>query len=421
MGEYRNVDVDRKDQMAEYMQEIKGKPMNGSTSDDLSLKKDVIDYLRNRQKAAEIESKVNGINVWTLAGAIALTLWQLLDIFEIRSWASPEIPLRVFMTTQALYLLVMFTSSTARRPNDLRFVATSPEMHSPVLPVLAALLLIIPPATYIWKVGSSFCSIFLLIVFILFLLFELTEYIGKFFEDSKGKTNFPKPRFSNSFQTDKWMGLTFSLLLTYSVLDQGVTIVRISESTDLALVKNVLLAIVAYWLVFLVLMRQHRNTVNSWTYQLETEIILGLVSSKSALRRIEHRSLGPRLSEVMNDFFDGLDEKLDRLSKAIEDFKNEAQSINSIPIEYQHERATRIKQNSASASNELDRLLLDHEEYVDYVNKMIERHRILRPKVSMTLQQINLRHKEYFLRTKKLRAEFSGIVDELLSTTSKIE
>ena len=29
-------------------------------------KKEIFDYLRNRQKAAEIEAKVNGVNLWVL-------------------------------------------------------------------------------------------------------------------------------------------------------------------------------------------------------------------------------------------------------------------------------------------------------------------------------------------------------------------
>lgn len=42
-------------------------------------RKELLDYLRNQQKAAEIDSKVNGVNIWVLIGAIGVVGWQLMS------------------------------------------------------------------------------------------------------------------------------------------------------------------------------------------------------------------------------------------------------------------------------------------------------------------------------------------------------
>jgi hypothetical protein len=57
-------------------------------------KKEVLDYLRNQQKAAEIEAKMNGVNIWVLLGAIAVVAWQLTAGSVARLWNEPELVLR---------------------------------------------------------------------------------------------------------------------------------------------------------------------------------------------------------------------------------------------------------------------------------------------------------------------------------------
>jgi hypothetical protein len=106
-------------------------------------KKEIFDYLRNRQKAAEIEAKVNGVNLWVLLGAIAVVTWQLIGSVGTGMWDRPELILRMLLCAEALYMLTWLAWSVRRGREEVRYSVWTPtEIRSPLLALLIGTLLL---------------------------------------------------------------------------------------------------------------------------------------------------------------------------------------------------------------------------------------------------------------------------------------
>lgn len=128
-------------------------------------KKDVLDYLRNQQKAAEIEAKVNGINLWVLLGAIGIVTWQLLPYLDASLWNHRELALRVILGFEAAYFFSYICTSTNNLRDELRYAAWNQgDISSPLLVLIESFWVLIPPSLFILLIGKSF-SVYYLSIF----------------------------------------------------------------------------------------------------------------------------------------------------------------------------------------------------------------------------------------------------------------
>lgn len=392
---------------------------NPEAIDELK-RKETLEYLRNQQKAAEIESKINGINIWVLLGAIGIIVWQLLDTFLIKWWINPEIPLRFLLVTQTIFLLVSFPRVT--RPQDeIRLLTSDALSASPVLLYVALVILALPSGLLILFQHSDFGSLTLATVFGIILLICTIELVTTLIDaTSKKKRRFPRGSISTTNQALHWFGLIICVFLLVILFKEIIILYRLGPTFDLSLLKNVTLATVLYWLLLFLVLRTIKNVNIDWTYFLETELLLNSVSPHVALRRIEHRQLGSRLAVVMDDFFEDLDEQIEGLDVAIETFKKEGQEIKNVPAEYKDERAARIRKASEPVSERLNRLLDDHEEYVKYMSKLSSRPpNIRRPDVMTAIRHITVKHREIFDKTKALKHKFDSLVNLLTEGDTK--
>lgn len=86
-------------------------------------KKEVLEYLRNQQKAAEIDAKVNGINSWVLLGAMALIAWNLLGTAELLVWSDHELLARLLVAVQGALFLVRTCGVGGQQGDSVRFIS----------------------------------------------------------------------------------------------------------------------------------------------------------------------------------------------------------------------------------------------------------------------------------------------------------
>jgi hypothetical protein len=84
-------------------------------------RKEVFDYLRNKQKSAEIEAKVNGINLWVILAAVAIVLWQLVESIGSNLWSHYPLIFRALICAEAMCWLVWMGDGIALTGDDIRY------------------------------------------------------------------------------------------------------------------------------------------------------------------------------------------------------------------------------------------------------------------------------------------------------------
>lgn len=145
-----------------------------------------------------------------------------------------------------------------------------------------------------------------------------------------------------------------------------------------------------------------------WTYDLETDILLGTVSLDTALRRIEHRALGPKLEDVMNKFFDDLDKKIDELENCLTESEKQLEPAKKIPKEFPAEIDARINEAVANSKPKTIELQADIKEFSTYIENLTKKKSDKR--VADVLEGLATRKRNYANRIRLASEKLDNLV-----------
>lgn len=337
----------------------------------MAEKKEILDYLRNKQKEAEIESKVNGINLWVLIGAIALVAWQLIDNLTGTRPVNWELTVRSLLCAQGLYLLLEICSPRRGLRDDIRFSRVNGLTGETNLLIFIQGLFIAIPVAYSWfVVGWSVLLVILGLWALAYMVGSLESISSEMFMKSKEVKRFPKPEFSLSAKRNLVIGLGLSVIVISGIAQQLYAMRTQFLVLDVAALKVLALSVALYLLLFSAIDRKQKIHHIDWSYEMETDLVLGSITPEVAIRRIENRALGPRLQDIMDAFFDELDTALLDLDAALQTLSDEIPEINKIPIQYAAERSSRLETALKQPKNQLSFVDSAAKEFSIYVDKL---------------------------------------------------
>jgi hypothetical protein len=374
-------------------------------------KKEVYDYLRNKQKAAEIESKTDGINLWVLLGAIAVVFWQLLGTFGGGLWSSPDLILRTLLCAEAIYLSGWGDGSARVGREEIRYSRVNPaDLNSPFLFLLQGLLLLLPPIFSFLIIGKSWGAFICGLIGFCFFLMGGLAVTSRLFGSKKENERFPKPDFVTANRTIFLLDVIFAVAFILAIFEQGKFAWENQGQFTSEIVKQSALVGAFYILLIITIRRQVQNKSIAWTYELETELLLGYVPPEVAVRRIEHRALGPRLQDVMDRFFDDMDGDFEKLSLLFEKSSEKIASVRDVPEQYQAERAARLKEATKELSDQIEKMISDFKDFGAYVKKLekvslASKNKLLAPH----LESLKTRQKKYEINLESAKRQMKGL------------
>lgn len=334
-------------------------------------RKEVIDYLRNQQKAAEIEAKMNGVNIWVLLGAIAVVGWQLTSVLTFRLRSDYELIVRTLIIAITIHMLIQFSSKSSDERDELRYSQIKfSEVNSPFLLLFSELLIFLPPVVLWMIAGMSFTAFIISFLGALGVIISFISIFYPLFAVDKKSEKFPKPDFGMTKKSVLALGIIFGIFLLTALIQQIGSIFMIRDDFNVEDVKSMLLLVALYILVLTTVTRRRQNNIIAWTYDLETDIILGVISPEVAIRKIENRRLGHRLHDIMNQFFDGLDNSLAEIELKLIECEKKINEAKNIPEQYSTERAARIKDASEDVETKINSFTEDCNEFREYLRKL---------------------------------------------------
>lgn len=339
----------------------------------MAEKKEILDYLRNRQKAAEIDAKVNGINLWVLLGALVLVMWHLLGSADSPVWLHQEILLRTIAAALAGYLFVEACASRFRRVEHIRFTSWRvTDMDTPFLDILQGLVVIVPPAL-LWAWYRDWTGIVTAIFGFISLVSGIAATARLIRGENPEGEQFPEPDFVAN-QRAQAVGAALLTIALAAVLAYQVMAIEQSLPKPPSESAKVLGAVAVFYVLCLLSLRRRKfGESTRWTYELETDLLLDAVSTDVALRRIEHRALGPRLQDIMDKFFDGLDKKLAEIERVRSECMAKLDEVAQVPKEYEAERDARAKAATAPMNDLLEAIDRDFKEFALYLKRLEEK------------------------------------------------
>lgn len=358
-------------------------------------KKEVFDYLRNQQKAAEIDSKVNGVNVWVLAGAIGLITWQLITTFDLRVVTEFSAVISAVFCVYLLYVLAAICSPDPSRFGVVRYSRVSVFGTEPsMLHAIQGLILIAPPALSFLVVERNFATIFIALPGTLILLLSVLSFGGAVLNYEPKNKRFPRPIMQSGRRSSAIITLITTAFIVWLLIRQIQLLTSHSPSIDLMFGKNLILIAALYLLMVFVVERQRLAHALKWSYDLETALLTDEVTPEVAVRRIENRELGRSLSEVMDRFFNEMDEHLADVDRARQSLNEQAESIKAIPREFQIERTSRIEKLALPAKEALKRASEGHKEFTEYLKQLEGRQlAVSKEKSALVLQALVARER----------------------------
>ena len=185
-------------------------------------------------------------------------------------------------------------------------------------------------------------------------------------------------------------------------------VINLLPNLDVGAGKIPILFVATFWLIILLLDIQQKHYSDAWTYRTERELLLGLITTKDALQRIEQRYLGAKLSEVIDDFWREISIQQEYVKKLLQELKDESAKINVIPTEYSEERRSRSLKAVKPVSDALNKLIADHEEFSSYSKEMMASQTLLRnKKIIDAIKNMNSQHSQSLAISKALAEEFN--------------
>lgn len=366
-------------------------------------KKEVLEYLRNQQKAAEIEAKMNGVNIWVLLGAIAVVGWQLTGGSVGRIWDNWELVLRTLVAVVAMHMLTWIVRRSGHHGDDIRFSTSSTvDIESPYLVLLKGALLLAPPLGLGIVAGKSVGLFPVGLLGFVFVTVSILAIASALLSNKSTKERFPKPEFGLSRRANAIFELLFGLLLLISIGEQVAFAMTLKAGLSMEEVRQLVLVGVLYLLVLIVVERRLQNDSIAWTYEMETDLVIERVSPDVAIRRIENRRLGPRLQDVVDRFFDELDERFGALNSMLEECAKKIESARKVPAEYPAERTARLQEASAQVTEHISSIGSDLKEFREYLTKLEPK---LRGNSRLVFASLAAKHEMYERRTRQAKTE----------------
>lgn len=376
-------------------------------------KKEVLDYLRNQQKAAEIEAKIDGVNVWVLLGAIAVVGWQLTSVSVARLWSEYELTARILVAAVALHMLSLQLTRSDSERDELRYSRTNfSEMDAPLLMLLKGVLLFLPPVA-LWVIAGRSVGVIALSFFgLVFVLVSVIAILNPLFPKSQKKDRLPKPEFGLTKRADTATNLGFGALFLWALVEQIAHFAAIGDRISIDDAKPLMLLAVLFLLMLITVNRKRKNDSIAWTYELETDLVLETISPEVAIRKIENRRLGPRLQDVVDSFFDDLDQRFAEVDSKLTECVEKIGAANAVPKQYPAERAARLKGASDDVVSRIDMLVADCREFREYLAKLEQKpssgRRAVLPPV---LASLKARHEVYVKRAQTAKDKLTQLLN----------
>lgn len=375
-------------------------------------RKEVLDYLRNQQKAAEIEAKMNGVNVWVLLGAIAVVGWQLTSVPTAKLWSDYELMARTLVAVVSLHMLSWMVRRSGGEHDELRYSRSNfSEMESPFLVLLQGMLILLPPVA-LWLLAGKSVGVLILGFFgLAAIVISSLEILKPLFPTSQKKDRFPKPEFGLTKRADVAGDLAFGAMFLVALVEQIAHLKDMQGSVSIEDAKPMMLLAVLYLLLLITVGRKKQNDSIAWTYELETDLVLGAISPEVAIRRIENRRLGPRLQDVVDRFFDDLDQRFTELDSKLMECTEKINAAKEVPVQYPAERAARVKAASDEVGSRMDALASDCKVFREYLSKLEQKQSGGRKAVlAPVLASLNARHEAYDERVRAARLQLKQLL-----------
>lgn len=333
-------------------------------------KKEVIEYLRNQQKATEIDAKVNGINFWVLLGAISLIAWHLLATANSPVWSNYELLARVLVAAQGAIFAVRLFGVPGQQGDSDRFTSWRlRDMDTPFLDIIRGLILIIPTG-FLIAFHKDYTALLTGIVGLVFCLSGCAALVRLIRGIDVEGEKFPEPSFGNSQQVNSLLSLLFMLGWIFLFIYQGRLSIKLLQEPQIENAKVLAGLAALYALLLLAIQRRAFGESSRWTYALETDLLLNNVTPDVALRRIEYRALGPRLQNAMDRFFDSLDQKFATLENMREDCLKQLNEVFSVPKNYIAERSARLNAATERCYAVLAEIDSDCKDLSNYISRL---------------------------------------------------
>ncbi|MCE1194342.1 MAG: hypothetical protein LWW96_19535 [Acidovorax sp.] len=336
----------------------------------MAEKKEILDYLRNCQKAVEIEAKVNGINLWVLCGAIGVLGWTFFGYLHLDFSAYCEELVHTLLFGQSIYFLNWVGTPNHGVRDELRYQPWRlNDVDSPFLVFVEGAWLALPPALHFLILGGSWSVVFMGIFPLAIMVMAALDVLKVLVVIGGEVSKFPKPRFALSKRTyaanNIWVGLGFVLVAFFQFM---ALIGGKSQPSDA--VKAIALLVSIYLLLAISIRKARAGHAIQWTYELETDVLVGAISPEDALRKIEYRSLGSRFQDVMNSFFSEFDKKLEKFEEKFNHCHNIPSEIQKIPSEFKAERSSRFEAATVEIKGLLDDMSKDLQELSEYLKTL---------------------------------------------------
>lgn len=379
----------------------------------MDKKKDVLEYLRNQQKAAEIEAKINGVNIWVLLGALALVGWQLISVPSSTMWSDHELIARLLVVAVTFHLFTSIVSESTNERDELRLSRTSLIDNSSRFLVIAYGALITTPnialmlQTKTFLLGPAGVSV----IGFAALAFGIVPIYRAMFPLDNNDQKFPKPTFEPSKQVNIALSLIF-IFIFIAVLTNEILLLKAMQTDKLiAELKPMVLLVALYVLLLLTVSRKLRNDQIAWTYELETDVVLGVASPEVAIRRIENRRLGPRLQDFLDRFFDDLDQRFADVDAKLAECKEKVTQAMEVPAQYEFERSARLQAATPEVRKMIEKLDDDCQEFLQFVQQLAKRSATTQVAILVpVLAQFKTRHEKYSKRVNELKIQLNQIV-----------
>lgn len=378
--------------------------------DQASEKTELLEYLRNQQKAVAIEAQVNGINIWVLVGAMAVLAWQLVGTTNGRLWTDSLFACRAMVMAVGLHMLSSLIGPGRVDRDELRYSSYNfREAASPYLLLLKGVLLLSPPAYLLIAAGKGIAAVSLGLMGAAFVVMSLVELGRPIFGNRSSPERFPRPEFAPTGRANRLLDLLFGGLFIAALVEQFVILRSDAVALTIEDAKQGALLLVLYLLLLVTVNRKLHSMGIGWTYELETELLLGTISVETAKRRIENRSLGPKLQDVVDRFIDEVDNRVASLDALMEGCKQKVLSAKEVPEEYSAERTARIQAAVADVRPVASKLESDCDDFERYLVKLEARSTVSRkPELARVVGSLRARQNGY---TSKLREVKSVLQD----------
>lgn len=338
---------------------MEAKPQTGmSQPDSESQRKEIFDYLRNEQKQEEKRSKVSGLTSWALVAAVCLLIWEITKLDRLAVSAQTlDLTIRVLAIAWLLYISANITIKD-RNDKSLRFQNLGDfSFKAPVLVLGSIIWFFVPCVAYSVRF-TSFAPINAIPAALLLGLLKIG--LDRIFD---GTGRFPAPRFnSQGFSDSLYTVIGFSIFLLLQVQQDIKSIANGFGVLSMNEIRSVLLLVAIYWVIYLLLEKQVTTLTADWAHRIERYLLIGTIDAKEAIRQIEQRVLGTRLSIVLDEFWDELRSEQRQCESDVKDLQDALAKIQTIPEEFSSERASRLSKPTTTAIASASRVIKLHKE-----------------------------------------------------------